>query len=104
MFEIRVPVHSLVDVITNSSSVIYTEATSAAGQLAKEVINEVLERAGSDKTADDLFAISLQPNFAYYDYGDGQPMDLVIVPLDGTPSLISRKIRDMFKTEEHYSG
>jgi hypothetical protein len=53
--EFRIPIHSVVDVITNSSSVIYTEATRAAIDTAKSMINEILSIAGSDKTADDLF-------------------------------------------------
>jgi len=56
----HIPVHSIVDVITNSSTVIYTEATRNAVELSKTLINRVLSVAGSDKTADDLFDISVR--------------------------------------------
>lgn len=54
------PVHSVVDVITNSSSVIYTEARSTSIQIMKQLINEILSIGESSKTADDLFEFSLQ--------------------------------------------
>lgn len=55
----RIPVHSIVDVITNSSSVIYTEAKDNSIALAKDIIDSVLKAAGSDKTADDVFNFSV---------------------------------------------
>lgn len=62
-----IPVHSIVDVITNSSSVIYTEAHGNSVALCKKIINAILTAAGSTKTADDLFDISVQtyPNDVY---------------------------------------
>lgn len=54
--EIRVDIHSMVDVITNSSTVIYTWATGGTNQV-KELINAILKASGSDKTSDDLFTI-----------------------------------------------
>jgi len=58
--KIYIPVHSVVDVITNSSSVIYTEATTNAVSTMKEIINSILKLAGSEKTAEDLYDISIQ--------------------------------------------
>ena len=58
--KIYIPIHSVVDVITNSSSVIYTEATTNAVSTMKEIINSILKLAGSEKTVDDLFDISIQ--------------------------------------------
>lgn len=49
--------HSEVDVITNSSGVIYSTVTVDAEDNIKEAINAVLEVAGSDKSFDDLFTI-----------------------------------------------
>lgn len=62
-----IPVHSIVDVITNSSSVIYTEASYNAIELAKKIINSVLALGGSNKTADDLFNFKIValPNTLY---------------------------------------
>lgn len=53
-----IPIHSLVDVITNSSSVIYTTATNQAAEIMKLVINEILKMAGSEETADSLFVFN----------------------------------------------
>lgn len=47
--------HSVVDVITNSSTVIYTYQNGCVAP-AKELVNEVLKLSGiTDKTADDIF-------------------------------------------------
>jgi len=58
--KVYIPIHSVVDVITNSSSVIYTEAKTTSINILKELIDEILSIAESPKTADDLFNISLQ--------------------------------------------
>ena len=54
-----IPLHSFVDVITNSSTVIYTGVQENAIDAMKGIINEVLRAAGSEKTSDDLFEISV---------------------------------------------
>jgi len=58
--KIFIPVHSVVDVITNSSSVIYTEALKNSVAVMTELINDILKMGESSKTADDLFVISNQ--------------------------------------------
>ena len=78
---ITVPIHSMVDVITNSSSVIYTEAKENSVELAKEIFNSILKAGGSEATADDLFDFSTQVlpvdglgTWLYYDEDDfGRP-------------------------------
>ncbi len=57
--EIRIPVHSIIDVITNSSTEIYTYAKDSAKEFAYEALNEILKIAGSDKKAEDLFDVSI---------------------------------------------
>lgn len=55
METIKLQFHSVVDVITNSSTVIYTYQDGSI-EPAKELINEMLKLQGiEDKTADDLF-------------------------------------------------
>ena len=51
---VKIKFHSFVDVITNSSTVIYTYQSGAI-EPVKEVINEMLKLQGIDKKADDLF-------------------------------------------------
>lgn len=50
---IKLKFHSIVDVITNSSTVIFTYQDSVAQ--AKELIAEILKMTGSSKTPDDIF-------------------------------------------------
>lgn len=54
-----IPIHSFVDLITNSSTEIYIQATTKTVESVKEIINNLLKVNGSSYTADDLFEISL---------------------------------------------
>jgi len=47
------------DVITNSSSEVFIIYNEEACENIKKIVNAILEVAGSDKTFDDLFTISL---------------------------------------------
>jgi hypothetical protein len=49
----KIKIHSIVDVITNSSTVIFTYQNSV--KQAKELVQEVLNIAEIDKTPDDIF-------------------------------------------------
>lgn len=54
-YTIKLKLHSIVDVITNSSTVIYTYQNGCV-KPAKELIDEMLKLSGvTDKTADDIF-------------------------------------------------
>lgn len=54
-----IPIHSFVDLITNSSSEIYVYASDGTVKAVKELINNLLTGVGSDKTADDLFTFDV---------------------------------------------
>ncbi len=56
---ITIPIHSFVDLITNSSSEIFVSADANTVKAVKKLIDNILKASGSDKTADDLFEISL---------------------------------------------
>jgi len=62
-----IPVHSFVDLITNSSSEIFTSASDSTVAAAKEIVNKVLAAGGSLATCDDLFNVSLLYHVRYYD-------------------------------------
>lgn len=47
------------DIITNSSSEVYCVYSEEGINRIKELVNSILEVAGSDKKCDDLFEISL---------------------------------------------
>ena len=53
--------HSFVDIITNSSTEIYIEATDKTIESLKNIINNILKVGGSKLTSDDLFTIELNP-------------------------------------------
>jgi hypothetical protein len=57
--------HSFSDVITNSSETVYMCPTEKTISMMKELINYFLEKAGSDKRADDLFTFELELDEAY---------------------------------------
>lgn len=56
---IIIPVHSVVDLITNSSSELFIFATDKTVDTATQLINELLKLSGSTKKAKDLFKIEL---------------------------------------------
>jgi hypothetical protein len=59
MTSLTIPIHSFVDLITNSSTEIYIEADKGTIEAVKALVNNLLKVAKSDLTADDLFTITL---------------------------------------------
>jgi hypothetical protein len=51
-----------VDLITNSSTELYIEATQRTIDTIKEIINNLLSLGGNSYTADNLFTIELNPD------------------------------------------
>lgn len=54
-----IPVHSVIDVITNSSSEVFVTANTKTIEIVKEIINTYLKDACYAETADQLFDIEL---------------------------------------------
>jgi hypothetical protein len=80
---IKIKIHSMVDVITNSSSVIYTYQNSDTA--AKELIQEVLNLAGiTDKTPDDLFLFGVFCDDDIYLESENLPDDYPEIDYDNT--------------------
>lgn len=59
MKNIYIPIHSFVDLITNSSSEVFVSDTEKTVEALKEAVNAILKLAKSDKTCDDLFDTQL---------------------------------------------
>ena len=59
---VRLPVHSLIDLITNSSTEIFVNSKGSI-EPAKELLTELLKLNGSDKTCDEVFTVSLVGDF-----------------------------------------
>jgi hypothetical protein len=57
--QLIIPLHSVVDVITNSSTVIYTGTQESAKSAMRSIINHILKQAGSDQEALDLYNIEV---------------------------------------------
>ena len=67
MKNIIIPVHSFIDVITNSSTEIFVKTKDNSKLAMHEVINKILKRCGSDKKSEDLFKIKIEDGDAYYE-------------------------------------
>jgi len=61
---IKIKVHSVVDIITNSSTEIYTNYDSSVKPF-KEMVNEFLKVLGVDKTCDEVFKVVALPEVDY---------------------------------------
>ena len=65
MTTLTIPIHSFVDLITNSSSEIYVAANASTVKAVKALVDNILAVGGSTLKADDLFDFKL--NIAGYD-------------------------------------
>jgi hypothetical protein len=57
MNPIYIPFHSVIDLITNSSSEIFVSATEKTLEVVKDIISNALVLGGGDKTVDDLYMV-----------------------------------------------
>jgi hypothetical protein len=111
-------VHSVVDVITNSSSEIYVEATEHTIDNVKELVDNLFSLAGSPLKCDDVFDITLKNRNApdededesYYDETYPE-VDLVVTPKEGVTSEESKiasrilsSLTSIFSIESQYNG
>lgn len=68
--EITIKIQSFSDVITNSSTEIYVEATEYTLNGIKNIVNSILKAVNSEYTADDLFEFSLEEVKGDCDYSN----------------------------------
>lgn len=61
-------IQSINDVITNSSTEIYQEATQRTVNTVKDIISVILKVSGSNKSCDDLFTVSIDYEDMLEDY------------------------------------
>ena len=68
---IKIPIHSCTDLITNSSTVIFTYSDSAEPAMI-EMINEVFKTFGIDKKCEDVFdtVVLCDDDYRYTEYTD----------------------------------
>lgn len=69
--QITIPIHSFIDVITNSSTEIYICTHNKTIEYAKEIIDSILACAGSELKADNLFDFFIEQKcMDCCEYGD----------------------------------
>lgn len=99
-------IHSMVDIITNSSTVIYTFPSADYKKKLAEVVDRVLQEAGSDKKFDDLFDAVDTLGEDFYDGLDDFIMDEKDLSYDSWLELSDderQKLRDE-STEVYTDG
>lgn len=70
----KIPLHSTTDLITNSSTVIFTYSESSESALV-EMINEVFKTFGINKTCEDVFqTVVLTDGYRYLESEDSEGM------------------------------
>lgn len=94
--EIRINVHSFVDVITNSSTEIYMNPSGSAKKMMYNLINTFIAEAGSDKKAEDLYDIETSGE------------DLIVKPKSDDSNEFTINITDeiynMYYIDAEYNG
>lgn len=97
MNELRIKLHSMTDLITNSSTVIYTYSDASLGA-CRDMIDEAFRVLGVDKKCDDVFTLFITSDVYYYDICDTEPTDDTpkeFVGEDG--EFISDKVEELLK-------
>lgn len=59
MKKLIIPIQSFIDVVTNSSTEIFVEATTHTKNHIISMVDEILKAGGSSKTCKDLFEVKL---------------------------------------------
>ena len=115
--KLTIPIHSFVDLITNSSTEIYVEATESTVSAIKELVNSLLKAGGSTLTCDDLFTISLSKSREdlsedenveeYWDTPSTRSISVTVLndsPHTKTAASILSNLTGMFNIEASYDG
>jgi len=55
----KIPFHSFIDVITNSSTEVYIKAHDKARETVIEVMDKILKQTGSDKKTEDIYDVKV---------------------------------------------
>lgn len=95
-------IHSFVDVITNSSTVIYTYQDKCV-PAAKELIGEVLKMLNESKTVDDLFSIEIVTEEEGNEDFDKET-SLIIKAKDLKYDTLAKKIISFLNSSQHESS
>lgn len=92
MKAIRFQFHSVVDLITNSSTEMFADFKNSV-EPCKKLINEMFKACGIDKTCDEVFEIYLENEDDEY-----APPTLVIHAKEEKFEMLTTKIEDLLKS------
>ena len=98
MKTLTIPVHSFIDVITNSSSEVFVTSDRKTIEAVKNVIDSILLIGGGKETCDDLFEVVLER----VDGGYGDYNALRVVAKDPNcrnAATLLNKLNDAFNAE-----
>ena len=103
MNKLVIPIHSFVDLITNSSSETFISYDESSINAIKELVNSLLKTAGSALTSDDLFDITIE------DEKYSSSNDLVVTPkTDSADAMVAAKILSnlsgLMQIDSSYNG
>lgn len=105
MKSININIHSFVDLITNSSSVVYVMASESTITAIKDVVNSVLKLSHSDLTADQLFNFEL---YKEYEESSDTYVKVTAKVQDDTAAVnaavLLSKLESLFDLEGGYDG
>lgn len=102
----KIKIHSFIDLITNSSTEIYIQASEKTIQSVTEIINNILEMGGSNLRAQDLFIISLDKEGGEYNSNvllEVKPQDENSELAKTTAKLLSN-LTNLFSIDGEYNG
>ena len=110
MKKINLKIHSFIDIITNSSTEIYIQATSQTISNIKSLVNSILSIGGSTLKCDDIFTIKLEDEERTGGYDDeftdvGVEVNPLIEGADAKiASAILSDLTGLFGIDAQYDG
>lgn len=96
MENFKLKIHSVIDLITNSSTEIFIDFSKSL-KPCKEMINEMFKVCNIDKTCDEVFDITLTFND---DYGDEYCDELLISAKDDKYDPLIKFIKEFLESTE----
>jgi hypothetical protein len=116
--EFRVSPQSIIDIITNSSTEIYTFPSNSAQELIEKIVNSVLKTSGSTLKCKDIFDINLVPSASFkedfaewlqYTHPESMEADISLNPKDAkewitnNPEKAEALMREYRENSDKYS-
>ena len=98
----KVKVHSVIDLITNSSTEMFVDYSDSLEHI-KELVDEILHLQGSTFRCDDVFEIKVVSTYADEDYPgnlDEDPTEVEFIVKDPEYTKLARLIKNVLGSAE----